>query len=278
MRRFMGALPLIVSIVFPALASAQTTGSCPRPTPGSVVTQPPDLYSKYGVLNLSFDYYTTVDTVGRTLFCFVTPAGQESPTLHVHPGDTLNLSVTNLNPVPPPGSPTEIVSNASDACGDATMTITSLNVHFHGTNTSPRCHGDEVIHTLINSGQTFNYSVKFPTDEPPGLYWYHPHVHGLAEASVQGGASGAIIVEGVENIQPAVAELPERVLMVRDQTIPNGPAPGLRILHAIRNPGFAGMPANANNRGWDLPPNCNAVLRRSEAAAARSKSPQGTGD
>ena len=53
---------------------------------------------------------------------------------------------------------------------------------------------------------------------------------------------------------------------------------GLRILHAMRNPGFAGMPANANNRGWDLPPNCNAVLRRSEAAAERSKSAQETGD
>ena len=40
---------------------------------------------------------------------------------------------------------------------------------------------------------------------------------------------GAIIVEGVENIQPAVAGLPERVLMVRDQTIPNGPTPGGRV-------------------------------------------------
>ena len=136
------------------------------------------------------------------------------------------MLVTNLNPSPPAGSPTEIVSNASDACGDVTMTITSLNVHFHGTNTSPRCHGDQVIHTLINSGQTFIYSLKFPTSEPPGLYWYHPHVHGIAEAAVQGGASGAIVVEGIENIQPAVAGLPERVLIVRDQTIPNGPMPG----------------------------------------------------
>jgi hypothetical protein len=53
---------------------------------------------------------------------------------------------------------------------------------------------------------------------------------------------------------------------------------GLRILQAMRNPGFAGMPANANNRAWDLPPNCNAVLRRSEAAAAPSKSRQGAGN
>ena len=38
---------------------------------------------------------------------------------------------------------------------------------------------------------------------------------------------------------------------------------GLRILQAMRNPGFAGMPADANNATWQLPPNCNAVLRRS---------------
>jgi FtsP/CotA-like multicopper oxidase with cupredoxin domain len=106
------------------------------------------------------------------------------------------------------------------------MTITSVNVHFHGTNTSPRCHADEVIHTLINSGRTFKYSVKFPSNEPPGLYWYHPHVHGIAEAAVQGGASGAIIIDGIENLQPAVARLPERVLIVRDQIVPNSPTPG----------------------------------------------------
>jgi hypothetical protein len=46
---------------------------------------------------------------------------------------------------------------------------------------------------------------------------------------------------------------------------------GLRILQAMRNPGFAGMPANADAADWQLPPNCNAILRRSEAAAAGPK-------
>ncbi len=44
---------------------------------------------------------------------------------------------------------------------------------------------------------------------------------------MQGGASGAIIVDGIENVQPAVAGLPERVLLIRDQTtIPGAPTPG----------------------------------------------------
>jgi FtsP/CotA-like multicopper oxidase with cupredoxin domain len=224
---FGGLVALLAACgILPTIAAAQSTASCPRPAAGSVAAQPPSLYSEGGVLNVYFKYYTTVDAAGRTLFCFVTPDGLESPTLYLHPGDTLNMLVTNLNPPPPAGSPSEIVSNASDVCGDAMMAITSLNVHFHGTNTSPKCHGDQVIHTLINSGETFRYHLKFPDNEPPGLYWYHPHVHGIAEAAVQGGASGAIIVEGIEDIQPAVAGLPERVLIVRDQTVPGSPVPG----------------------------------------------------
>ena len=200
---------------------------CPRPLAGSVVAPPPALWSHNGVLDVAFDYYTTVDSAGRTLFCFITPDGLQAPTLHVSPGDQLNVTIANRNPRPPDGSPTEVVSNSGNKCGDVTMTITSLNVHYHGTNTSPACHGDQVIHTIINSGETFHYSLNFPTDEPPGLYWYHPHVHGIAEAAVQGGASGAIVVEGIENIQPAVAGLPERVLIIRDMTRPSGPPPSV---------------------------------------------------
>jgi FtsP/CotA-like multicopper oxidase with cupredoxin domain len=204
------------------------------------------------VLNASFEYYTTVDSAGRTLFCFVTPDGLQSPTLHLRPGDTLNLSVTNRNPPPPPGSPTEVVTNPLDRCGDVTMTITSLNVHFHGTNTSPTCHSDQVVHTIINSGETFKYSVKFPPNEPPGLYWYHPHVHGISEAAVQGGASGAIIVEGIENVQQGVAGLPERVLMIRDQI----PDPSIS---SCQTPG-ATLPSGAIVPSWDVSLNYVPIL------------------
>jgi FtsP/CotA-like multicopper oxidase with cupredoxin domain len=51
-------------------------------------------------------------------------------------------------------------------------------------------------------------------------------VHGIAEAAVLGGASGAIIVEGLQEIQPSVAGLRQRVLLVRDQTVAGNPTPG----------------------------------------------------
>jgi len=110
-------------------------------------------------------------------------------------------------------------------CGASIMGPSSLNLHYHGTNTSPTCHSDEVIKTIINSGQTFQYDVAFPADEPPGLYWYHPHVHGQLEQALQGGVAGSIVVDGIENVQPAVSGLRQRILIVRDQEVPGKPAP-----------------------------------------------------
>ena len=177
-----------IGFLLPGYAMAQDAGNCPRPAPGSEITPPPDVFSSNGALNVHLNYVTDVDSYGRTLLCFVTPDGLESPTLHVNPGDTINITLTNELP-PAPAAAQEVVSDTKKVCGDSTMTLTSVNMHFHGTNTSPKCHSDEVIRTLVNSGETFTYTLKIPSDEPPGLYWYHPHVHGISSASVQAGAT-----------------------------------------------------------------------------------------
>jgi FtsP/CotA-like multicopper oxidase with cupredoxin domain len=216
-------LPL--SLCAPLAANAQDGGACVRPAAGGTVKPPPDQRSHNGILDVALSYKSSVDKVGRTLFCFVTPHGSESPTLRVKPGDTINISLTNAVGAPA-GGPSEVESSSSKRCGAGAMTLSSVNMHFHGVNTSPRCHSDEVIHTLINSGQTFAYAIHIPKDEPPGLYWYHPHVHGISSSVVQGGATGAIVVEGLENIQPAVSGLPERLLVLRDQQL--GVPPGHR--------------------------------------------------
>lgn len=218
---------LLAGFAFMVVGSLPAAAApCPRPAAGATVSPPPDLFGKGGALDVTLDYLTGLDEASRTLFCFRTPDGTESPTLRVRPGGELNLTVRNQVPALPAGSPSETVSGTSDVCGSATMNDTSVNVHFHGTNTSPACGADQAIHTLINSGQVFPYHLRFPADEPPGLYWYHPHVHGIAEAAVQGGASGVIVVEGIENLEPRLAGLPERILIFRDQTVAGYPAPG----------------------------------------------------
>ncbi len=184
----------LLALLAPGHALAADGGVVPAAETGSVVLPPPDIAAKDGILHVHFNYLTSVDDKGRTLFCFVTDRGVQSPTLHVNPGDRIVMTVTNMVPQAPGGG--EVASGSADVCGNPTMTLTSVNVHFHGTNTSPTCHSDEVIRTLINSGETFRYVINIPKDEPPGMYWYHPHVHGISSVAVTGGASGAIIVEG----------------------------------------------------------------------------------
>jgi FtsP/CotA-like multicopper oxidase with cupredoxin domain len=207
-----------LALFAPAIAHADG-GVCPRPPVGSEVQRPPDLFSQNGVLNVSLNYFTSVDDAGRTLFCFVTADGQESPTLHVNPGETIKIHLTNQVPNTPLAMRMTSNITPQTQCGAATMTNASVNMHFHGLNTSPKCHSDEVVHTLINSGESFDYTIQIPKNEPPGLYWYHPHVHGLSSPAVQGGASGVIEVEGIANLQPAVAGLPERYLVIRDEPL-----------------------------------------------------------
>jgi FtsP/CotA-like multicopper oxidase with cupredoxin domain len=102
------------------------------------------------------------------------------------------------------------------------MSVTSTNVHFHGLSIPPVCHQDDVLHTMIGAGDSpFEYRFRIPTNEPPGLYWYHPHVHGMTKAQVLGGASGALIVEGIERSNPALASLAERVFVIRDEELLN---------------------------------------------------------
>jgi FtsP/CotA-like multicopper oxidase with cupredoxin domain len=250
MRRsiFVFVIFAIVSLLTfaPVAADAQTAtpAASPAPVPpvpnpctprfaaGSVVQQPVSLFSQNGVLSVRFSYQQTTDSVGRLIHCLMTPNGLQEPTLHVNPGDTLNITVTNNTPMSPLGE----TYNAPN-CGDTTVEFTppaqgiasvgsSVNIHYHGTNVTPQCGGDNVTRTLINSGSTFQYSFTFPNNEPPGLYWYHPHVHGLAERDLLGGATGALIVDGIQNVQPAVEGLRQRLLVIRDQPQVQGAAEG----------------------------------------------------
>jgi FtsP/CotA-like multicopper oxidase with cupredoxin domain len=212
---------------FAALALAF---SCPaRPAVGDLVKEPEDLVSAHGVLRVELSYRTSVDAAGQTHYCYVAPDGGEAPTLRVKPGDELILRLKNEEPTAPPGpqlTPSHPHKHELHGCTTAAMSPTATNVHFHGMSVPPRCHQDDVLNTLIQPGDSpFEYRVRIAPDEPPGLYWYHPHVHGMSKAQVLGGASGALIVAGIERSNPSLAGLPERVLIIRDQELLNPDAP-----------------------------------------------------
>jgi FtsP/CotA-like multicopper oxidase with cupredoxin domain len=213
----------ILLLIAGSAVAQQAASPCARFVPGAAVKPPAELHSSNGTLRADLSLRSGVDVYGLTVYCYVYGDGVESPTLRVHPGDEIILNLKNeIAPDKGEGaSPHSHQAGPPGSCGSSgTVTPSSTNLHFHGLNIPPVCHQDEVIHTLIQPGDAaFEYRFKIPPDEPPGLYWYHPHPHGFSERQVLGGASGALIVEGMERAAPAVAGLPERVLVLRDQRI-----------------------------------------------------------
>jgi FtsP/CotA-like multicopper oxidase with cupredoxin domain len=209
---------------------------CARPPAGSVVLDPPELRSIHGVLSIALALRNHREDDGSIRYCYVTASGEQSPTLRMQPGDLLVLALKNEltdlgTPAAGVAAPAHAHTHAgtvtdADPCTSASMSLTSTNLHFHGLTLPPICHEDDVLKTSIQAGAPpFEYRFRIPAHEPPGLYWYHPHIHGFTTAQVLGGASGALIVEGIERANPAVAGMAQRVFVIRDQNLVNPDAP-----------------------------------------------------
>jgi len=205
---------------------------CPaRPDPGSVVKDAFVLTSMNGVLDAKFTMRHSVDTMGFNHYCYnyETAKGEvEAPTLRLNQGDHLVLHVKDRIESGDSAGVMDMSAPSGKICGDGgPMTLSSTNVHFHGLNVPPTCHQDDVLTTLIQPNKpAFLFDLQIPKDEPPGLYWYHPHVHGFTEFQVNGGAAGALIVEGMDKVRPEVAGLTERVFVIRQQyLVPWVPGP-----------------------------------------------------
>jgi FtsP/CotA-like multicopper oxidase with cupredoxin domain len=195
------------------------------------------LRSHNGVLEAELRISDVAATNGSTLYCYTDAAGHESPNLRVNPGDLVILHLKNDLTDPSPGSaPTNATDrrahaagntqSAVDHCSGQIMSPVSTNLHFHGLTIPPVCHQDDVLNTSVMPGNPpFEYRFRIPKNEPPGLYWYHPHIHGFSKAQMLGGASGALIVEGIERADTTLAGLPERVFVIRDQDLINPNAP-----------------------------------------------------
>ncbi len=222
-----------------ALLSSSAQQICPpRPLPGSLVVNPLDLYSQNGTLTVNLTLQNQLGSDGFMHYCYVyLNQGQqvEAPTLRLNPGDQLVLNLTDNIQAPydkyPRKSqmhmhvPAKPGAKPADDCNGGTVLPGSTNMHFHGLNIPPTCHQDDVIYTLIQSGDPpFQYNFQVPANDNPGMYWYHPHAHGNTTTQVDGGAAGAIFIEGTI---PGTQGLPERVIIIRQQfKNPNSWLPG----------------------------------------------------
>ena len=118
------------------------------------------------------------------------------PTIRVRRGQLLEVRLRNL-------------LGAEGGRGDGGNGIHSLNhtnLHLHGLRTAP---GEFAVAEAVPPGGLRVYRQRIPLDAPPGLQWYHPHVHGATAVQVGGGMAGALVVE------PEVGRLPGWVVVLQ---------------------------------------------------------------
>ncbi|MHA7142444.1 multicopper oxidase family protein [Arthrobacter sp. Sr33] len=160
------------------------------PVTGSELIQPPVLRSNNGQLQVRLEAAPgQILLAGRQAAALGYNGGIPGPTLRVQAGDVLKIRLVNNLDQP-------------------------TNLHVHGLHVSPEDNGDNVF-ISVDPGNTFNYEYKLPEDHPPGVYWYHPHHHGMVADQIFAGLFGAIIVEDVEPIEVST----ERVLVISDTTL-----------------------------------------------------------
>jgi FtsP/CotA-like multicopper oxidase with cupredoxin domain len=92
----------------------------------------------------------------------------------------------------------------------------STNLHFHGLHIPPTGEADNPFRD-VKPGETATYDFEIPTSHPGGLFWYHPHYHGLVAQQVVGGLAGALVIRGTSvDTLPALQAAEEAILVLQD--------------------------------------------------------------
>jgi FtsP/CotA-like multicopper oxidase with cupredoxin domain len=196
-RRLLAACCALLALAF-APAAAHAADPAPwKPIAGLPLAEPQQLYAKHGLLKVTLDAeLRTISVSGSKVVAQPFNGRLVGPTLHVRPGDTIEVTFRNATPQ-------------------------DTNIHFHGMHVSPKGDGDNVFRRF-RAGTTVHTQVTLPLDHSPGTYWYHAHFHGLTEPQLMGGMSGLIVVEGLERYFPkALRGIRQHQIAIRDLQTPS---------------------------------------------------------
>lgn len=156
--------------------------------------------------------------------------------IKVRGGDRLRIRVKNS--LPP------VDSSGWNGSHNVPHMFDSTNLHLHGLDIVP--HLFEPVGTCdplakmidVMPGQSYDYDIKVPENQPPGLAWYHPHHHGSTAVQAVSGMAGPLITYG------DIDEVPE-IKAARD------------ILLAIQDIGL--FPSEDDPNLWTYSPKQNAI-------------------
>jgi L-ascorbate oxidase len=163
--------------------------------------------------------------------------------LQLYPGDHLRMRLINrLPPVPADA----IYAHGSDPLMKEMLAANPVNIHTHGLIVEPRksgptdrTYGDYVyvldypagkLPSKVSSVETatdqpIQYDIYIPPGHPSGIYWFHPHVHGLTINQLSEGLSGIITIGRVTDYlsAPSGSAIPVRYFILKDmQVLGNG--------------------------------------------------------
>jgi suppressor of ftsI len=151
--------------------------------------------------------YSTHTFAGKTLRTRTFDGTIPGPTWTIVPGQQMTVNVVNQFPANPaaatPGPGIDPMNNPH--------LFNTTNLHVHGLQVVPHIFDPvgtsdpAAMMVAIQPGSTFTYNFSVPNDQPPGLYWFHPHHHGSTDVEVSGGMAGLIIVRGAIDNVPEIA-------------------------------------------------------------------------
>jgi L-ascorbate oxidase len=207
--------------------------------------------------------------------------------LQANPGDTLRIHLVNRLPAfpkPPIVDPNNPPAPRHAYDPEPHMQAMALrdnptNLHTHGLLVSPWNpifnfipYGDFILVNNYNTANTVDpiptnhpgmevthdvteYAIRIPPSHPPGLFWFHPHVHGLALNQVSAGLAGIITIGQLGDYvcstptcsgagaKPFAGEV--HYLTLKDtQILVQGPG-GNDTLQTQEDPAFCGQPPPA---------------------------------
>ena len=193
--------------------------------------------------------------------------------LQLYPGDHLRMRLVNRLPPAPADARN---AHGSDAMMNAMLGANPINIHTHGMIVEPRkadstdpTYGDYVyvlgypagkMPAMVAPGETATdkpipYDIYIPRNHPPGIYWFHPHVHGLTINQLSEGLSGVITIGSVTDYvtPPAgMRSLPTRYFVLKDmQVLSKGAVLDQQNARFCSPYILAGVTRDGLCQGWD---------------------------
>ena len=161
--------------------------------------------------------------------------------LELHAGDVLKIRLVNQLPAL---DPDKVKHGKEPGLGNLYRNPT--NLHTHGLIVEPRTptandptFGDYVFLQVYNSSNgsptaqtthqhglnvmdVVDYRIEIPKNHPSGIYWFHPHIHGISLNQVASGLAGIITIGDVSDYVKTAPQVVRHLILQDMQVLAAG--------------------------------------------------------